>query len=105
MNISDRTFRNGRDEVMGSFTPDKLCQMYHLPKPEKLYDKAFLEHFTKENEDPLDATQTWRSGLGKFKHEKSGMYPIVSLSNPHNFVAMMMCRLFGKADSTNFFVE
>lgn len=33
------------------------------------------------------------------------MYPISSLSAPHNFVATMMCKLFGKADSTKFSIE
>lgn len=56
VNISDRTSTNSRHEVMGSFTPDNLHLMYHLPKPQKLYDKDFIEHFAKENEDPMDIT-------------------------------------------------
>ena len=51
VNISDRTFRNARHEVMGSFTLDNLHQMYQLPEPQKLYDKDFLQHFTKKKED------------------------------------------------------
>ena len=33
------------------------------------------------------------------------MYPISPLSVPHSYVAMMMCRLFEKADSTKFSME
>lgn len=33
------------------------------------------------------------------------MYPIAFLSAPHNFIAAMMCRLFGKANSTKFSIE
>lgn len=33
------------------------------------------------------------------------MYPIAPLSTPHNFVAAMTCRLFGKADTTKFSIE
>lgn len=33
------------------------------------------------------------------------MYPISSLSAPHNFEVTMRCRLFGKADSTKFSIE
>lgn len=56
INVSDITFRNARHEVMGFFTLDSLRQMYHLPKPQNLSKKDFLEHFSKENEDPLDVT-------------------------------------------------
>lgn len=101
VNISDRTLH----KIMGSFTPDNLPQMYHLQEPQKLYEKYFLEHFAKENEDPIDVTQSWRLGSDKFKWEKYGMYPISSLSTPHNFVAVMIFRLFGKADSTKFSIE
>jgi len=58
VDVSDRTFKNQTHEVMGSFTPDNLHQMYQLPERQKLYNKDFLENFTKENEDSLDITQT-----------------------------------------------
>lgn len=54
VDILDRTLRNFRHEFMGSFTPDNLCRMYHLLEPHKLYDKAFIKNFSKENEDPMD---------------------------------------------------
>jgi len=56
VNILDKTFRNARHEVMGSFIPNNLRKMYHLPEPQNLYDKFFLENFAKENEDPLEIT-------------------------------------------------
>ena len=43
MDISDRTFINSRHEVIWSFKLEKLLRMYHLPEPQKLYDKAFIE--------------------------------------------------------------
>ena len=55
-NIVDRTFRNHRQEVMGSFSVDKLQLTYR-----------FFEKSAKENEDPLDVTQTWKSSEGKLK--------------------------------------
>ena len=33
------------------------------------------------------------------------MYPITPMLVPHSYVAAMMCRLFGKAESTNFSME
>lgn len=53
----------------------------------------------------MDAMQNWRSGSNKYKREKTGMYPIAPLSAPHNFAAAMLCRLFGKADTTNFILN
>lgn len=54
--ISDKEFRTKRQEVMGSFTPDNLQLMYHLPEPQVIYNKQFAEKFSKENEDPADCT-------------------------------------------------
>jgi len=45
--ISDRTFKNSKNEVMESLKPDNLHQMYHLPEPQKIYDKGFIENFYK----------------------------------------------------------
>ena len=105
VDISDRTFKNSRQEVMGSFSAYNLHRMYHLPEPKKVYDRAFIEQFSKGNEDPIDTMQAWRSDSSKFKQEKTGMYPIAPLSAPHSYAAVMMCRLFGKANSTKFSME
>lgn len=105
VDVSDRTFRKSRQDVMGSFKPDNLIQMYHLPQPKKIYDKAFIDNFTKENEAPMDVMQNWRSGSNKFRWEKIGMYPIAPLSAPQNFAAVMLCRLFRKYDTTKFSIE
>lgn len=103
--ILDRALKNSRHEVMGSFTLDNLRIMYHLPEPLNIYDKAFNENFMKENEDWMDAMQTWRSGSNKFKREKFGINLISPLSSPHSFASAMMCRLFGKADNTKIFIK
>lgn len=50
--ISDKEFKNRSQEVMGYFLPNNLRLMYHLPKPQPIYKKHFLENFSKENEDP-----------------------------------------------------
>ncbi len=41
VDVSDRNFKNSRHEVMGSFAPDHLHQMYQLPDPQNLYNKDF----------------------------------------------------------------
>lgn len=37
--ISDREFKNHRQEVMGSFSVDNLRLMYQLPESQKIYKK------------------------------------------------------------------
>ena len=105
VDVSDREFKNQRQEVMGSFSVDSLRLMYHLPKPQKLYNKQFLEKFSKENEDSTDVTQAWIESEGKFKWDKTGMYSTTSISPPYSFAAAMLCRFFSKAISTKFFPE
>ena len=43
--ITDRTFCTRDGRIFGSFQANDLRQMYHLPVPEKKYNKAFLEKF------------------------------------------------------------
>jgi len=101
--ILDREFKNSGQEVMRYFSPYSLRLMYNLPEPQKLYNKHFLEKFSKENEDPKNVMRTWTEKEKKIKKDKMGMYSTTSISPPYTFVAAMQCRLFNKPDSTNFF--
>jgi len=92
-------------ELMGSFKAEDLKQMYHLPNPQDIYYRSFLEKFTKENEEPFKMIHGWRVLENKFKYDKMGMYPIASLENPHNYAGSMLCRLYGIPNNTKFFIE
>lgn len=105
INIFDWAFQNSRQMVIRSFTAKDLKRMYHIPDPQKVYYKAFLEHFTTENEESSDLIRQWRFNSNKHKHEKSGMYTITPLVAPYSYIAAMMCRIFGYADTTRFSVE
>ena len=105
LNIADRTFKNSKQENMGSFTPEDLRTMYHFPMPHKAYDKAFLEKFAKENQDPMKVVKEWKVDQCKLKWDKLGMYPIAQLPSPHCFVAVMLCRFFSRLDTTKFSIE
>lgn len=48
--IIDKTFNTADGRTFGSFQSESLRQMYHFPKPEKKYNKEYLEKFAKENE-------------------------------------------------------
>lgn len=73
VDISYITFKNKRKHVMGSFSPDNLQLMYQLPEPQNLYNKQFLEKFSKENKDLSDVMYTWRLSRGKLKRDKTSM--------------------------------
>lgn len=42
---------------------------------------------------------------GKINKDKIGMYSTTSISLPHTFLVAMLCRMFGKPDSTKFSPE
>jgi len=48
--VSNRMFCTVDGRIFGSFQPNELRKMYHLPEPEKKYTKVFLEKFAEENE-------------------------------------------------------
>ena len=103
--ILDRTFNTRDGRIFGSFKPDDLRQMYHLPEPEKIYNKDFLEKFASENEIESEPIKDWRQNPNKHKHESSGKYSIDSLASPYCYAGIMMCRLWGLHDSANFTIE
>jgi len=70
--ITDRTFCTRDGRVFGSFQANDLRQMYHLPEPEKKYNKAFLEKFRNENETESEPIRNWRQNPAKHKHKSSG---------------------------------
>jgi len=47
----------------------------------------------------------WRRRDNKFKQDKEGMYPIASFTNPYNFAASMLCRLYGLSDNSKFSIN
>lgn len=103
--ILDRTFSTRDGRVFGSFKVDDLRQMYHLPKPEKIYNKAFLEKFANENEVESESIRDWRQNPAKHKHESFGKYSVDSLASPYCYARIMMCRLWGLHDSANISIE
>jgi hypothetical protein len=103
--ITDRTFITKDGRIFGSFKPEDLRQMYHLPKPEKIYNSAFLEKFASENEIESEPIKDWRQNPNKHKHESSGKYSVDSLCSPYCYAGIMMCRLWGLHDSAIFTIE
>lgn len=102
---TNRTFCIADGRIFDSFQPNDLGKMYHLPEPEKWYNKAFLEEFAKENESESDPIKKWRHFPEKNKHESSSKYSVDSLTSPYCYVGAMMCRMWGIHDSAKFTIE
>ena len=90
---------------MGSFKGEDSKQMYHLPNPQDIYEKSFLAKFVKHNEEQFKMIQDWGVLENKFKYDKTGMYPIAFVENPHNYAASMLCRLYGMPKNTKISIE
>jgi hypothetical protein len=84
--------------------------MYKLsPTPNRTYNFKFLEGFKKKECEQYrrnlsDLIIEWVSHPAKFRVDTHGIYSISSLEPQFKYVAMMACRLYGKEDTTHFFL-
>jgi hypothetical protein len=84
--------------------------MYQLsPTPKFAYNADFLEGF-KEKEceqygiNLSNLIRDWILHPAKFRADSNGIYSVSSLEPPFRYIAMMACRLYGREDTTNFFL-
>jgi len=84
--------------------------MYKLPATaEYMYNAEFLEEFKKKECKQYDKTmlgliKDWVSCSTTFRVNDKGMYSIASLEPHYMYVAMMTCQLFGREDTTHFYI-
>jgi hypothetical protein len=96
--------------TIGTFKPEHLQAMYQLsPTPNFSHNVEFLEGFKwKECEqygiNLSDLIKDWVSHPAKFKADGNGVYSISSLEPQFKYIAMMTYRLYGKEDTTHFFL-
>ena len=95
--IKDRMFISASGASFGSFKVEDIKVMYHLPDPQKVYNKEFADS-NKVQSEPI---KEWRKNPEKHKNESSGMYSVDSLLPPYCYATAMMCILFGN-DNQNF---
>ena len=85
--------------------------MYKLsPTPKYTYNDTFILEFERKEctqyaRNGHDIVKTWWGHPKKFTADTHGMYETMSLYNHMLYVAMMLCRLFGKKNPTHFSVE
>ena len=79
--------------------------MYHLPNPQKFYNKDFLKEFAAHNEVHYEPIREWRKASQRHKNNSSGLYSVDPLLPPYCYVAVMMCRLFWNDNSARFSIQ
>jgi hypothetical protein len=96
--------------TIGTFRPEQLQAMYQLsPTPNFTYNAEFLEGF-KEKEceqygrNLSDLIKDWVSHPAKFRADSNGICSVSSLEPPFRYITMMACSLYGREDTTHFFL-
>jgi hypothetical protein len=110
VDIPTRTIFNEQKVAIGTFRPEHLQEMYKLsPTPNLTHNVQFLEGFKKKECEQFgkilsDLIKDWVSHPAKFRADTNGIYSISSLVPQFMYIAMMVCRLYGKEDTSHFFL-
>jgi hypothetical protein len=110
VDIPTRTIINEKKVTIGTFRPEHLQAMYQLsPTPNFSHNVEFLEGFKwkeceKYGRNLSDLIKDWLSHPAKFRADCNEVYSISSLEPQFKYIAMMTCRLYGKEDTTHFFL-
>jgi hypothetical protein len=111
VDIPTRTIVNEQRVTIGTFRPEQLQAMYKLPAvSDFVYNAEFLENFKQKECVQYDKTMSglikdWVSHPAKFRVDSNGIYSIASLEPQFKYIAMMTCRLYGREDTTHFFLQ
>jgi hypothetical protein len=111
VDIPTRTIVNEQRVTIGTFRLEQLQAMYKLPTVSDLtYNVEFLENFKQKECVQYDKSmfgliKYWVSHPTKFRADSNGIYSISSLEPQFKYVAMMTCRLYGREDTTHFFLQ
>jgi hypothetical protein len=111
VDISTRSILNDQAVVVGSFKPEHIQVMYKLsPNPEYIYNAEFTAEFQRKECTKADQTypyliKEWWRCPSKFRADAHGIYATTYLNEYMVYVAIMLCRLFGKNNPYHFPVE
>jgi len=111
VDILTRTIINEKKVTIGTFRLEHLQEMYKLsPTLNFTYNVEFLEDFKqkeceKYNKRLSYLIKDWVSHPVKFRADSNGVYSISSLEPQFKYIAIMTCRLYGREDTTHFFLQ
>jgi hypothetical protein len=110
VDILTRMIINEQKVTIGTFKPKHLREMYKLSTtPNLTHNDKFLEGFKKKECDQYEIFLSylitdWVSHPVKFRADTNKIYSISSLEPQFKYIAMMTWRLYGKEDTTRFFL-
>ena len=106
-----RSILDNHGVVIGSFRLEHIQVMYMLsPNPKYIYNAEFIAEFQRKECVEVDQTypdiiRDWWGVPAKFMTDNHRKYATTSLNEYMVYVAMMLCRLFGKKIPTHFPAE
>jgi hypothetical protein len=111
IDIPTRSILNDQAVIIDSFRPEHIQVMYKLsPNPKYIYNAEFIAEFQRKECTEADQTypdliKGWWRCPSKFRADTHRIYATTSLNEYMVYVAMMLCRLFGKKSPCHFPAE
>jgi hypothetical protein len=99
VDLQNRYILNAIGEPIASFQGSNLAKYYHLKKGLQQLDGDLLTKFPYRGDDLF---KLWCKPDVVLKHRHSGNYPIADLKSPYQYIVAMLCRLYGKKNSSTF---
>jgi hypothetical protein len=111
VDIPTRSILNEQGAIVGSFRPEHIQVMYKLsPNHKHTFNAEFLAEF--QRKECIEADQTypdmirgWARSEAKFRADAHGIYATASLNEYMVYIAIMLCRLFGRKDPCHFHAD
>jgi hypothetical protein len=112
VDFSDDSDDNEKDDLNTKYKIVVQSGMHRVaarPRYEYTYGTEFLKEFKEKeciqyDKTMLDLIKDWVSCTAKFRANDQGIYSIASLEPQYKYVAMMTCRLFGREETSHFFI-
>jgi hypothetical protein len=104
VDVPTRSILNEQGVVIGSFKPEYIQVMYKLsPNYRQTYNTEFVAAFQRKQcveggQTYPDMIRGWVRNENKFRANEHGIYAIASLNEYMVYLAMMLCRIFGRKD-------
>jgi hypothetical protein len=111
IDVLTRSILNNEGKVIGSFRPEHIQVMYKLsPTHKHTLNSEFLAAFQQKEcvegeQSYSDMIKEWVRDKNSFRANAQGIYATASLNDYMRYLAMMLCRLYGKRDSNHFYAE
>jgi hypothetical protein len=108
VDVPTRSILNKQGAVIGSFRPEHIQVMYKLsPNYRHTFNSEFVAAFQRKEcieggQTYADMIRGWARDENKFRTDLHGIYATTSLNEYMVYVAMMLCRLFGRKDPCHF---